>query len=187
MKVISVISKHQGNGQTTVTVNLASGLARQGYQVLIADLGTGNKLCNWLTSQNPNRINIDNQVFTSPLGMDLFKIEPGTSQKIEECLTDLEKYDYGYLLLQPASEEECRLANNIADVTITLTDLSHDNELKELQTLEYYLQNLPGKANGIDLILPNKINTKEWEHNSQRLFALAEYFGYERIADPIPH
>jgi len=48
------------------------------------------------------------------------------------------------------------------------------------------LQSL-GKDNGIDLILPNKINTKEWEQNTQQLFTLADYFGYEKIADPIPH
>ena len=39
----------------------------------------------------------------------------------------------------------------------------------------------------MDLIISNKINTKEWEHNSQQLFALGDYFGYETLADPIPH
>lgn len=177
MKVISVISKYPGNGQTTVTVNLAAGLLRKGYRVLIGDWGNNEKLRKWLgITRQPDHGR--SKIVSSRLGIDILTVEN---------LLDLSKLEYDYLLFQPASNEDCRLLNNVADVVIACTDFSHANELKELQALESNLQNLEGKVDNISLVLPNKINTKEWEHNSQQLFALADYFGFERIADPIPH
>lgn len=197
IKVISVISKYLGCGQTTVMVNLASGLARKGYRVLIGDLGYNEKLYNWLgisQKQDPYIIshdttnNIQPKILHSPLGMDLVNLvlRPGIFSESLVCLPALEKLDYDYLLLQPGCDEDCKLLKFISGAIIACTDLSHANELEELQAIEEYLQGSAGKAKSIALILPNKIDTKEWKHNSHQLFALADYFGYEKIADPIP-
>lgn len=197
MKVVAVIAKHPGSGQTTVLVNLASGLVRQGYRVLIGDLGKSGKLRYWLgigwegdtivRSDMPHTNKMETRISSSRLGIDLLPlvVEPD-AQKTPMHLTYLEELDYDFLLLHPASSKYYKFADFPATTTIVCTDLSHVNELEELQALEECLQNL-GKDNGIDLILPNKINTKEWDHNSQILFTLADYFGYEKIADPIPH
>ena len=66
------------------------------------------------------------------------------------------------------------------------TDLEHLDELGLSRTLQQKL-GVEDDARPVDLIISNKINTKEWEHNSQQLFALGDYFGYETLADPIPH
>jgi cellulose biosynthesis protein BcsQ len=196
-KVISVISIYSGCGQTTVVVNLASGLALKGYRVLIGYLGHSEKLNNWLgisdkqeqtIDKNDIINNIQTTILHSPLGIDMVKLDirPGNSSGPFVSLPALEKLDYDYLLLHPGHKEDCMLLKTISDSVIVCTSLSHANELEELQTLEEYLRDSAGKANSIDLILPNKIDTKEWEHNSYQLFALADYFGYEKIADPIP-
>ncbi len=197
MKVITVIAKHPGSGQTTVLVNLASGLVRQGYRVLIGELGRNEKLRNWMgigweddtivDGDIPDTSRIKTCILSSRLNIDLLPLvaEPD-AQKTSMCLTCLEELDYDFLLLHPTGNEYYNFADTPAATTIVCTDLNHDNELEELQALEKCLHS-PGKDNGIDLILPNKINTKEWEQNTQQLFTLADYFGYEKIADPIPH
>lgn len=187
IKVISVISKHSGNGQTTITVNLASGLLRKGYRVLIGGLEKNDKLFNWLGVKviDSKGNNVSTPIVSSRMGIDLLIIR--NESELPICLPDLEKLGYDYLLLQPASQENCRQISTLADIVVACTDLGHDDELEELQDLEKFLQTPVGKANSIDIILPNKINTKEWNQNSRRLFALADFFGFERIADPIPY
>jgi len=135
----------------------------------------------------PDTSRIKAHILSSRLGIDLLPLvaEPDVP-KTPLRLTHLEELGYDFLLLHPAGNEYYNFADTSVASTIVCTDLSHDNELEELQALEKCLQGL-GKGNGIDLILPNKINTKEWEQNTQQLFTLADYFGYEKIADPIPH
>lgn len=197
VKIISVISKYTGCGQTTVVVNLATGLAHQGYRILIGDLGHNEKLDNWLgisQKQDPFIIppdttdNFRPKILHSPLGIDLVKLvlKPGISSESLVGFTALEKLDYDFLLLLPGHNEDCQNLAIFSDAVIACTDLSHVNESEELQALEEHLHGSAGKANSITLILPNKIETKEWEHNSQQLFALGDFFGYEKIADPIP-
>jgi len=197
VKVVAVIAKHPGSGQTMVPVNLASGLIRQGYRVLIGELGKSEKLRNWLgigseidtivDGDITNYSRIKTRILSSQLGIDLLPlvVEPDT-HKTPLSLTHLEESDYDFFLLHPAGSEYFKFTDTSVVSVIVCTDLSHDNELGELQALEECLQNL-GKGNGINLILPNKINTKEWEQNTQQLFILADHFGYEKIADPIPY
>ncbi len=197
MKIIAVISKHPGSGQITVEVNLACGLARQGYRVLIGYLGQSKKLTDWLgVKQKQNRApdsqpaedNNGADILSSELRIDLLNM----MARAENCLESpvnlpaLDKLDYDYLFLHSESSADFKKMKIKADVVIACTDLSHDNELQEFQALEECLHISTGKANSIDFILPNKINTKEWQHNSEQLFALSDYFGYEKICDPVP-
>jgi len=43
VRAVTVIGKHPGSGQTTVLVNLVSGLVHQGNRVLIGELGKRKK------------------------------------------------------------------------------------------------------------------------------------------------
>lgn len=195
MKAVAVMAKHPGSGQTTVLVNLASGLVRQGYRVLIGELGENEKLRNWLGINHkpkqvvdmdmPTTASIKAKILSSRLGIDLLPLlaEPQTTPLHLTCLEEL---NYDFLLLHPSGSEYYKSLDMLATTVIVCTDLNHDNELEEFQALEECLQGLE-KDNGIDLILPNKINTKEWEQNTRQLFTLADYFGSEKIADPIPH
>lgn len=195
IKVIMIISNRPACGQTTVAVNLASGLSRKGYRVLIGDTGNNEKLRHWLgidrqdTGTKAAKPLEDKQakIFSSRLGIDLLelRLKPEDSAAADYS-PHLKKLAYDYLLLTPASNEDCQWLSAMADALIVCSDLAAANELEELKTLEELWRASRINAGGIDLILPNKINTKEWEHNIEQLSILADYFGFEHIADPIP-
>jgi cellulose biosynthesis protein BcsQ len=195
MKIISIISKYPGCGLTTIGVNLASSLARKGYRVLILDLAQSEKLCNWLDIKPKSDQVIDSmdhtdrvvsKIASSSMGIDLLSLPTNLQRPVDttELSHILNTLGYDYLLIHHSNPTDVNLPQDMIELVIACTNLSQSNELDELQAMETYWQDT--KGHGIDLILPNKINTKEWEHNSQQLLALAEYFGYEKIADPIP-
>jgi len=191
-----IISNRPACGQTTVAVNLASGLSRKGYRVLIGDTGNNEKLRHWLgidrqdtgtKAAKPYLEDKQAKIFSSRLGIDLLELRlKPEDYAAADYSPNLEKLAYDYLLLTPASSEDCQWLSAMADALIVCNDLAAAYELEELKTLEELWRASRINAVGIDLILPNKINTKEWEHNIEQLSILADYFGYEHIADPIP-
>lgn len=191
MKKLMIISNHPGSGQTTIAVNLASGLTRQGYKVLIAVMNHQEKLYHWLgikpaednEANSPKNTTIP--LRASAMEIDLLEIKAEKDRSIGK--EGFEELDYDYVLLLPANEAEGHLFKELSDHVIACTDLSHPNETADLISLEERLYGSPGHTNHLSLLVLNKINTKEWEHNSQHFLALADYFGYEKIADPIPH
>jgi cellulose biosynthesis protein BcsQ len=197
MKIISVISIHPGSGQTTVLVNLASGLVRQGKRVLIGELGPSPKLRDWLGVKPDSGLainsaatldNLQTSICSSRLGMDWLTLATSRPDylPVDSILTALAQTGYDYLLLHPATAKECRSSIHIADTMLVCTDLRRENELQEIQILQENLQTAGGTSQGISLIVPNRIDTREWDHNSRQLMALADYFGFDKIADPIP-
>lgn len=196
MKVVSVISKQAGCGQSTIAVNLASGLVRKGSRVLMINPAHNEKLPNWLginlkQEQTAAADNAENgqSISSTKMGVDLMNCDSGPEgfSDVTVCLSFLEKLNYDFLIMQPASNKDCRLVSATNCSVIVCTDLSDANEVMKLQALEHSLRNSVGEASRIQLIVPNKVNAKEWEHNSREMFALGEYFGFEKIADPIPY
>lgn len=188
-KVISVISAFPGSGQTTIAVNLAAALAREGNKVLLLNLGNGEKLSGWLDvnveqAEGPGPVATD-AVYHSRRGIDLFIHSPSDNVAGKAMFLNLQQRGYDYVFLLPASKGDCQLIAHIPGHVLVCTDLSHIDEVQAVISLAKVIKDL-GK-DGLDLIVPNKINTKEWEHNSGQLFTLADYFGYEKIADPIPY
>lgn len=173
MKKILIIASHPGAGQTTLAVNLGSGLARKGHRVMIAAAGDNHKLHDYLDSLQRENARGDGESVQIPF------------LEIAAMGLLLEK-DVDYLLLVPEEEAECEILIGEYDHLLVCIDFSGEEEVKKLTDWEEILPNRPGGNGGITLIVPNKMNSKEWEHNSQELFALAEHFGPERIADPIP-
>lgn len=104
----------------------------------------------------------------------------------DSILPALKQLGYDYLLLHPATAGILQSLSRITDSMLVCTNLRYDNELLELQALQENLQAAGGKSRGISLIIPNRIDTREWDHNSGQLMALGEYFGFDKIADPIP-
>lgn len=192
MKTMAIVSSHHDAGQTTLAVNLTSGLAQKGYRVLIGAIGDNQKLYNYLgieaepkTALN-SRDKQNHPIPTSQLGIDLMSFKPRLDGSIELTLPILGNTVYDYLLLIPATKTDCSLLGNLFEYLLVCIDFNCDKEVEELIALEKYLQGLSGKSKVISLIIPNKMNSKEWANNSQQLFALADYFGTERISDPIP-
>jgi hypothetical protein len=64
---------------------------------------------------------------------------------------------------------------------LVCTDLQGEDEPEEIRQL---LAKIP--THEIGLIIPNRIETKERDHNSRQLMALGDLFGYEKLADPVP-
>lgn len=197
MKIIAMISVHPGCGRTTLAVNLAAGFMRKGLRLLIAETGPGEKLRNWLGAGEIQPLTpaeqggLDSPQFPAVqtrLGMDILQPLDFSSSRaaVSELIPALKQMNYDYLLLLPTDSADCRQAVSVADIVMACTDLSNADEVEHLKHLEKSLQTARGKACGIDIIVPNKIDTKEWEHNTEQLFALADFFGFERLADPIP-
>ncbi|MEA1962093.1 MAG: hypothetical protein U9N81_12650 [Bacillota bacterium] len=83
-------------------------------------------------------------------------------------------------------KEDLMIAAQLADNVIACTDLKHEDETCRLEKLQKELEVHSNGKRGINLVLPTKINTNEWESNTNNLFAIGDYFGYERIADLLP-
>jgi cellulose biosynthesis protein BcsQ len=194
VKTMAIISGHPGAGQTTLAVNLASGLVQKGYRVLIGTLGENHKLYYYLGIDAKQESALDSRdtqnhlIQSSRLGMDLLVFMPGPDKSANSpmLLPIMGNTDYDYLLLIPATKADCSQLGNLFEHLLICMDFSCAKEVEELIALEKYLQGLSENPKAISLIIPNKMNSKEWAHNSQQLFALADYFETERIADPIP-
>ncbi|MEQ8201734.1 MAG: ParA family protein [Syntrophomonadaceae bacterium] len=193
MKVMTIINSHAGSGQTTVTVNLATGLLARGRRVLIVDVGGNEKLRAWLGVVAPLTGISDSDsgdlITSTRLGVDLLSLggcEAG--QPTADTFTSfIEGAAYEYVLVLPASLESLKPLTGFPSKLAVCTDLEHPDELGQILALQQSLSGGIDDLRPIDLIIPNKINTKEWDHNSQQLFALGDHFGYEVLADPIPH
>jgi len=192
MKTISLISTHPGAGLTTVAVNLGTGLARLKKKVLVSSLVSNPKLNSWLNSppaENDIKAacpdELAKKIFTSPLGIDHLTAETNrlnTPQSINRLKACLEKLGYDYYIQISNSAGSLHLIAEDCQIFIC-TDLKSDEEIADLIRLD---QQLKGHARRADLIIPLKLDPKEWENNSSKLLALGEHFGYERIADMIP-
>jgi cellulose biosynthesis protein BcsQ len=193
MKRIIVTANYPDSGITTILVNLACGLFKQGMRILIADESENGKLAEWLgvygddqESKYSAGVQWEGIIASSRLGIDYIRIN---SQLIDNSYSlawwQESAYDFTFTNSQNLLANQA-LACNV-EAVLVCTDLSHGDEVEELQRLEHHLLTVTGKSNLIKLIIPNKINTKEWEHNSGYLFAIAEHYGFEAIADPIPH
>jgi len=177
MKKILIISSHPGAGQTTLAVNLGSGLVRKGYRVMIAASRGNHKLHDYLDS-----LHRENAMEKAREDEESVQIP---SLEIMAMGLPMEK-DADYMLLVPEEDAECETLIGEYDHLLVCIDFNREEEGEKTAGWEEILLSKPEENGGITLIVPNKMNSKEWEHNSQELFALAEHFGPERIADPIP-
>ena len=174
MKKIVVVASHPGAGQTTLAVNLGSGLANKGHRILIAAGEENYKLYDYLG------VSRQDDIQTSSLGVDIISFAQGI------YMYDVDPEEYEFVFLIPGNKKEWGLIIDRYDHLLVCIDFTGETEIKELITLEKEIQDLSAEQKRISLIVPNKMNSKEWEHNSQELFTLADYFGADKIADPIP-
>lgn len=198
MRIISLISSRRGVGQTTVAINLAVGLVRKGYKVLFCNVNNNPGVYDWLDVQivphevqwQPYTDDLKQDIYPSFMGIDL--LYPGSSPHVELFQDDavLETIDglpYDYFILNPGGDaEELLIAALLADNVIACTDLRNEKELDRLSLLQEQLEQISQGQKGLNLILPCKIVSSEWDHNTTILFSIAEYFGYDRIGDFLP-
>ena len=200
MKIISLVSSRPGTGQTTVAVNLGAGLVGKGLKVLICNLNSSKNLYNWLgvqvkeetsVSLTPDLPVIKNYIYASELGIDVLYLgshPTATPFQSDEVMKIIQDLSYDYLILNPGGRlEDLIIAAQLADNVIACTDLNGDDVLRRLERLQKEMIHLSDGRRGVNLILPCKININKWENNANGLFAIGDYFGYEKIADLIPN
>lgn len=191
MRTITIVSSHAGTGKTTVAVNAAKGLERRGYRVIIHGVGQNDNIYNWLGNlPASDEDNIDSgKIVKTSMGVDLFLNESKQFDLgyYDQVHTMVESKEYDYLILDTDNQKQnTEIASALADIIIACSELAPDDEPQQLAELNHLIENSSRLQKRINLIVPCKINTKEWANNSQVLFAIADRVGYENIADIIP-
>ena len=183
MKKIAFTSARNGGGKTTIIVNLASGLAQRGKSVLLLDMDNNDMLYKWLEIEKPVK---EAGIISSCMGIDLFAFPDKIDINIESFSLP-GNLNYDYLFIEADAQSSfMETAIGLADIVVVVSDLISEDEPGLIIELDKRIQNISGGKHNINLLLPSRINAKEWENNSKILFTLAEYFDYEKIADLIP-
>lgn len=186
-RIILVLSAHPGAGQTTITVNLASALVRQGHRVLIAEKGKNKKMRAWLglekatDNQTASPYQIVAGIVPTRIGTDFWVMEDADS------IPTLFPADYEYVFLLPDGSSRCENLLPKCDRIMVCCSLDEKEAAARVIALDQCLSDLTRNPKPINLVVMNKINTKEWHNNLECFSLLADYFGEERIADPLPY
>lgn len=181
MLKLALISTHPGTGKTTIAVNLAAALARNGKRCLLVETDPGSPIFPWLSLNPPGVGDHKYAISTHIEGVEIYG--PASPEEIRDKLEVFNQFDYTFL--EAHSAADINLMARFADHCIAVTDLGGENEVRLLMDLDQQVK-AASKKNSISLIVLTKIVPGEWEQSSAALFALAEYFEPEKIADPIP-
>lgn len=173
---IVLLAVRPGAGVNTIALNLGIGLSHYKNKVLLTSsyvslsdwLGCGGTRESSLLQRNPAfswRLLSDNNG----------SISQDIASGMDYCL-----------YVPPHKEWLAGFLNIFPALVLSVIDGSQA-VLSDIKALNDYLKNLRPDGRGIDLVVPNKVKPGEWSENSQLIFDLAEYLGWDKIADPIPH
>lgn len=191
MRTMSIVSSHAGTGKTTVAVNAAKGLERQGHRVIMHEMGHSDDLCNWLgktTASEKIKFN-SGHILHSLMGVDILinDTEEMDLAYYNDVHALMEEQGYDYFILDTDNlKQNLVIAAHIADTFIACTELAPEDEPQKLARLNRMIEDNSQHKKGINLVVPCKINVNDWANNSQMLFSIADRVGYENIADLIP-
>ena len=176
MKNILLISARPGAGVMTISVNLATGLARCGSQVLISSFPSNPTFTTWLQGSQ----NGANGLLERYANLKLVEWP-----EFLEGESDLEKsYDYWLGICGGDLEKAARWKGKEVQVFCIFDAVENSSE--EVITIERKLRQLSEELIGIDLLVPNKVHPGEWKKSSGLILDLSNQLGWEKVADPIP-
>ncbi len=176
LKALLLLSPRPGAGVLTVSVNLAAGLSLAGHKVVLASFGENPRLRYWLENAT---VSGDLLLGHNP-DLKVKKLEPE-----DFCLEEAEQADY--LLLMAENLEQVQMVQSKTPfATICIVEGSQDDSATVLK-MDENIEQITGATRGIDLLVPNKVHSGEWEEVGQLLMCLGERWGFERVADPLPH
>lgn len=165
---MAITSVTPGQGKTTLAVNLAFGLIRRGYSAVIVDMGGDKGLQDWLEKMPE----VPEDLRLAP--WEEYKEEAGLGERFVVVDLDAEHPEAGEVLAQ-------------ADMVVGVVSLIGDfPSAEEIKTAEQRVQQIRGRQTGFDLVVPNRLNPREWKENEGKLMTLVEVWGEERVADPLP-
>ena len=179
MLSIAIVSPGPGCGKTTTLVNLAVGLRRRGWRVLIAASENNELLRKWIVPESYETSSIMH-ITLSVVKFDLLGL--GENQ---DLIIDTWQDDYDYLLID-AGDNVDNLCHEAEKAEQVIACVQVGDEGEGISLLNTLLATARGVTHGIDLVVPGKVDPGEWEKTSQHLEELAEEFGEERVADMIP-
>jgi cellulose biosynthesis protein BcsQ len=178
MKVVTVLSTMPGTGKTTIAVNLAAGLSQQGNKILLFsplnDLITAGWLQLISTSTTVQKT-LSRFAFDILLTDDDLDLSPYLSSK-----------DYDYLLIDTNNKFSSNKPAIINSDLLLCCIQAGKEDLSKIKELEENIHSITGGKQGIDIIIPCKARTSEWNNNTRQFMELAEQFGEKRLADMLP-
>ncbi|HWP95690.1 MAG TPA: hypothetical protein VN426_02490 [Syntrophomonadaceae bacterium] len=177
MRIIFLLASQTGTGVNTIAVNLASGLARSSYRVLLSGACVDPGLIAWLEGPGNDQA-------------ELLKKFSGLEWRRKFELADLETtFDhlYDYLIYIPGKDKE-HLGSMIKHqaLTICVIDAGKD-DADSIISMDEKFRRLCGGTKGFDLLVSNKVRPGEWDKSSTLIFDLAGQLGWDKLADPIPY
>lgn len=175
MKIITILSSTPGCGKTTMAVNLASGLARQSYTVLLIGLEDDSLLHQWTEIASTDFLKPEKSCFDVDILFNQFgQLDLG------------EHPGYDYIIIDAGSPNKTweSVLRNTGLIIGCIEAGTGDVSL--LANLDNYILDLTNQDKRIDLVVPYKARTAEWDNNFKQFSELAEYFGESRVADMIP-
>ncbi|MGI6453273.1 MAG: hypothetical protein ACOX0E_07425 [Syntrophomonadaceae bacterium] len=180
MRAISLISAHPQAGKTTLAVNLASGCSLKGLRAALATPAINGFLFNWLGINPPAIGQISN--LPSPFGFDIMTYD--YQKDPYEFIKLINFYDLIFFDTANTFDSQ-KFAISCSDLVLLCTQLAPE-EVPSIVRLNNKLLKVFLQNKSIDLIVPNRINTREWAENTQHLMSLAHILGPDKIADMIP-
>jgi len=182
MLIIAILSSSPGCGRTTIMVNLGIGLQRKGFRVLIATGQTDIIIHSWLNPTAQEEVSTGATIEKTAHNVDLL-LKPGAAL-LSTCLNELKNH-YDYLLMD-AGFNQYNLGQEVLVSDIIMSCVEAGINDQRIFDIEKQLRHLSRDSRGIDIIVPTKARSGEWESNVEQLMTLTEFFGEERIADFIP-
>jgi len=178
MKSILLGSGRPGAGIITIAINLAIGLVRRGYRVLLASAQTNRTLTTWLkgTEERPAGLLTEYpslKWYDQPFNFTELKTHNGKF------------YDY-LLFIGGAEIELIKQWQEKPPPVLWIVEVGNDY-IEEIVAIDRELRQGYGKTTGIDLVVPNKAHPGEWKKTSEWVFDLGDRLGWEKVADPIPY
>lgn len=176
MKNILLISARPGAGVMTIAVNLATGLARCGSQVLISSFQSNPTFTTWLQGSRESA----NGLLECYANLKLVEWPEFLAGE-----SNLEKsYDYWLGICGGDLEKIARWKGKELQVLCIFDAVKDASE--EIITIERKMRQLSRELIGIDLLVPNKVHPGEWKKSSDLILDLSNQLGWEKVADPIP-
>lgn len=170
MKSFLLFSPQPRAGVGTVAVNLATALGEAGYKVLLAGTDANTRCRQWLDT--------------------LLERHPNLSWHAVPRLDDLQLDDErrtDYLLVMAGNIEDARGLPRGMPFRVICIIAGTEHSCEDIVGLDLQLRQITPTSRGIDLLVHNMVHSGEWEESGRLLLCLGEKWGWEKIADPLPH
>lgn len=177
MTIILLFTSRPGAGANTIAVNLATGLIRHSYRVLLSGACENPGLGSWLEGPEDGQTG-------------LLKKNPGLKWRRQLKAVALDEVVnegcdiFIYIMGKGLEPLKYWASHRILTIcTIEAGKVDFNNII----ILDENIRHFSGGAKRLDLVVSNKVQPGEWNQNSNFIFELAEHLGWDRMADPIPY